>query len=188
VITLKGTFGIKGIAKSDYEYQKVEFDLKHSPKLGIFGKFYYQIYAGKVFGTAAYPFLRVHEGSQTYWLQSTAHNSMAFFEFISDSYVGVRASHHFDGLIFDRIPLIKKLKWRLVASGKSVWGTISERQLQTMLLPDITRTFGNLPYVESSLGIENIFKVLRVDCVWRMTHLDEGMNPFAIRAKLTIRF
>jgi hypothetical protein len=100
----------------------------------------------------------------------------------------VRASHHFDGLIFDRIPLINKLKWRLVASGKSVWGTISERQLQTMLLPDITRTFGNLPYVESTLGIENIFKVLRVDCVWRMTHLDEGMNPFAIRAKLTIRF
>lgn len=188
IITLKGTFGIKGIANSDYEYQKVEFDLKHSPKLGIFGKFYYQIYAGKVFGTAAYPFLRVHEGSQTYWLQSTAHNSMAFFEFISDQYVGVRASHHFDGLIFDRIPLINKLKWRLVASGKSVWGTISERQLQTMLLPDITRTFGNVPYVESSLGIENIFKVLRVDCVWRMTHLDEGMNPFAIRAKLTIRF
>ncbi len=188
VISLRATFGIKDIAKSDYEYQKVEFDLKHSPKLGIFGKFYYQIYAGKVFGTAAYPFLRVHEGSQTYWLQSTAHNSMAFFEFISDQYVGVRASHHFDGLIFDRIPLINKLKWRLVASGKSVWGTISERQLQTMLLPDITRTFGNLPYVESSLGIENIFKVLRVDCVWRMTHLDEGMNPFAIRAKLTIRF
>jgi hypothetical protein len=84
VITLRATFGIKDIAKSDYEYQKVEFDLKHSPKLGIFGKFYYQIYAGKVFGTAAYPFLRVHEGSQTYWLQSTAHNSMAFFEFISD--------------------------------------------------------------------------------------------------------
>ena len=188
ILSLKGTFGIKGIANSDYEYQKVEFDLRHSPNLGIFGKFYYQIYAGKVFGTAAYPFLRVHEGSQTYWLQSTAHNSMAFFEFISDQYVGVRASHHFDGLIFDRIPLVNKLKWRLVASGKSVWGTIADRQLETMLLPSFTRHFGNVPYVESSIGIENIFKVLRVDCVWRMTHLDPGMNPFAIRAKLTIRF
>lgn len=188
IISLRATLGIKGIAKSDYEYQKLEFDLRHSPKLGIFGKFYYQLYAGKVFGNAAYPFLRVHEGSQSYWLQSMAHNSMTFFEFISDQYAGVRASHHFDGLIFDRIPLVNKLKWRLVASGKAVWGTISDRQLETMLLPVMTREFGNVPYAESGIGIENIFKVLRVDCVWRMTHLDPGMNPFAIRAKLTIRF
>ncbi len=188
IISLRATLGIKGIAKSDYEYQKLDFDLRHSPKLGIFGKFYYQLYAGKVFGTAAYPFLRVHEGSQSYWLQSMAHNSMTFFEFISDQYAGVRASHHFDGLIFDRIPLVNKLKWRLVASGKAVWGTISDRQLETMLLPVMTREFGNVPYAESGIGIENIFKVLRVDCVWRMTHLDPGMNPFAIRAKLTIRF
>lgn len=188
IIELKGTFGIKGLGGSQYEYQKLELDILQSPNLGILGKFYYHIYGGYVFGSAAYPFLRVHEGSQSYWLQSMAHNSMNFFEFISDQFVGFRFSHHFDGLIFDRIPLVKRLKWRFVVSGKSVYGSISERQLNQMLLPEITKDFGNVPYAEGGVGIENIFKVLRVDGVWRFTHLDSGVNPFAIRAKLTIRF
>ncbi|MEX2485510.1 MAG: DUF5686 family protein [Brumimicrobium sp.] len=188
IISLKGILGVKGVFGSNYEYQKLEFDLEHNPKLGIFGKLNYRIYGGYIFGTAAYPFLKVHEGSQTYWFQSQAHNRIDFFEFISDRYVGATVEHHFDGLFFDRIPLVRKLKWRLVASGRSVWGDISDEQLETMLLPDVTRSFGNTPYVESAIGIENIFKVLRFDAVWRMTHLDEGVPPVGIRGKLTIRF
>ncbi|MDX1652991.1 MAG: DUF5686 family protein [Brumimicrobium sp.] len=188
IISLTGTLGIKGVLESDYEYQKLELDIEHSPRLGILGKLNYSIYGGYVFGTAAYPFLKVHEGSQTYWFQSQAHNRIDFFEFISDKYVGVQLEHHFNGLFFDRIPLVRKLKWRLVASARSVYGDISDRQLETMLLPDVTRSFGNTPYVESSIGIENIFKVLRFDLVWRMTHLTPEISPLSIRGKFEIRF
>src|SRR5690606_19111754 len=127
-ISLEGVLGIKGILGSDYEYQKLELKISHSPKLGVFGKLYYEIYGGIYFGEAAYPFLKIHEGSQTYWFQSTAHNKMDYFEFISDRYVGFLAEQHFNGLFFDRVPLVRKLKWRLVASAKSVFGDISDKQ------------------------------------------------------------
>lgn len=188
VLSLEGVLGIKGVLDSDYEYQKLQFNIKHSPRLGFLGTLRYEVYAGMYFGQAAYPFLKVHEGSQTYWLQSSAHNRMDYFEFISDRYVGASVSHHFNGLIFDRIPLVKKLKWRLVVSAQSVWGDISDQQREMMLLPETARPFGNTPYVESAVGIENIFKFIRVDAVWRMTHLDEGVPPVGVRAKFTIRF
>jgi len=187
-ISLEGVLGIKGVLGSDYEYQKLELKLSHSPKLGVFGKLYYEIYGGIFSGQAAYPFLKIHEGSQTYWFQSTAHNRMDFFEFISDRYIGASAEQHFNGLFFDRVPLVRKLKWRLVASAKSVWGDISDRQTSEMLLPNNTKSFGNVPYLESALGIENIFKLFRVDAIWRMTHLDPGVSPIGIRAKFRIRF
>ncbi|PWH85469.1 DUF5686 and carboxypeptidase-like regulatory domain-containing protein [Brumimicrobium oceani] len=187
-ISLESILGIKGVLGSDYEYQKFELKLSHSPKLGIFGKLYYEIYGGVVLGEAAYPFLKIHEGSQTYWFQNSAHNRMDYFEFISDRYVGVSAEQHFNGLFFDRVPLLRNLKWRLVASAKSVWGDISEKQSQQMLLPDNTKLFGNTPYLESAIGIENIFKVFRVDAIWRITHLEPGVSPVAIRAKFRIRF
>src|SRR5690554_5235194 len=188
ILSLEGVLGIKGVLGSDYEYQKLELKMKHSPKLGVFGKLYYEIYGGIYFGQAAYPFLKVHEGSQTYWFQATAHNRMDYFEFISDRYVGATAEHHFNGLFFDRVPLIRKLKWRLVASAKSVWGELSSKQRTAMLMPDNTTAFGYTPYVESAIGIENIFKVFRVDAVWRMTHLKPGDSPVGIRAKFSIRF
>lgn len=187
-ISLEGVLGIKGVLGSDYEYQKLELKLSHSPKLGVFGKLYYEIYGGIYFGEAAYPFLKTHEGSQTYWFQSTAHNRMDYFEFISDRYVGASAEQHFNGLFFDRVPLVRKLKWRLVASAKSVWGEISDKQRTEMMLPDNTKSFGNVPYLETALGIENIFKVFRVDAIWRVTHLDPGVSPIGIRAKFRIRF
>lgn len=188
IFTLKGVAGIEGVFGSDYNYQKLEFKMEHNPKIGILGKLNYQIYGGYIFGNAAYPFLKIHEGSQTYWFQAHAHNRMNFFEFISDRYVGASLEHHFNGLFFDRIPLVRKLKWRFVATGKSVWGTIRETQSETMLLPNTTGGFGNIPYVETSLGIENIFKVFRFDAVWRATHRDSGIPPVSIRGKFTIRF
>lgn len=187
-ISLEGVLGIKGVLGSEYEYQKLELKLSHSPKLGILGKLYYEIYGGAFFGQAAYPFLKIHEGSQTYWFQSAAHNRMEYFEFISDRYVGASAEQHFNGLFFDRIPLVRKLKWRFVASAKSVWGQISQNQSTEMLLPNNTKSFGNTPYLETALGIENIFKVFRVDAIWRITHLDPGVSPIGIRAKFRIRF
>jgi hypothetical protein len=57
-----------------------------------------------------------------------------------------------------------------------------------MKLPDGTRFFGNVPYVEAAIGIENIFKVGRVDLVYRLTHLDYGMKPFGIRARWALIF
>lgn len=188
VFSVQGIFGIKGVFGSDYNYQKVEFAMEHNRTVGVFGRIRYGFNAGYIFGTVAYPFLKVHEGSQSYWLYTNSFNKLSFFEFISDRYVGALVEQHWEGLFFDRLPLIKKLKWRLVTTGRITYGAISARHQAAMLLPEFTKKFGNTPYAEVAFGIENIFKVGRVDLVWRLTHLEPGMNPLGIRARWTLAF
>jgi hypothetical protein len=188
IISIQGIFGIKGVFGSDYDYQKIEFAMEHNRNVGVFGRLRYGFNAGFVNGTVAYPFLKVHEGSQSYWLYTNSFNRMSFFEFISDRYVGALVEQHWQGLFFDRIPLVKKLKWRLVTVGRMTYGAISDRHNAAMLIPTFTKSFGSIPYIEASIGIENIFKVGRIDLVWRLTHLDPGMSPVGIRARWALNF
>lgn len=188
VFSLQGIFGIKGVFGSDYNYQKVEFSMEHIRTVGVLGRLRYQIVGGYIFGTVAYPFLKVHEGSQSYWLYTNSFNRLSFFEFISDRYVGALVEQHWEGLLFDRIPLIKKLQWRLVTTGRMTYGAISSRHQEAMLLPDFTKKFGDTPYVELAVGIENIFKVGRIDLVWRATHLTPDISPLGVRARWAFNF
>ncbi len=188
VFSVQGIFGVKDVFGSDYNYQRLEFSIEHNRNIGVLGRVRYGINGGYINGTVAYPFLKVHEGSQSYWLYTNSFNRMSYFEFISDKYIGGLAEWHMQGLILDRIPLMKKLKWRMVATTRMTYGSISPRHNAAMLIPDFTRQFGRTPYVEASLGIENIFKVGRVDVVWRLTHLYEGISPIGIRARWSLNF
>ena len=188
IFSLQGIFGVKGLFGGDYTYQKIEFQMEHSRQIGILGRIRYGANAGYVFGTAAYPFLKVHEGNQSYWLLTSTFNMLNYFEFISDKYVGGFIENHWEGLFFDRIPLIKKLKLRLVTTGRITYGAISAKNIAAMELPIDTKLFGSIPYAEAAIGIENILKVGRIDLVWRITHLDPGMSPLGIRARWAINF
>ncbi|MGB0933697.1 MAG: DUF5686 family protein [Lishizhenia sp.] len=188
IFSLQAIFGLKGVLGSNYDYQKFEAQVTHNPKIGIFGRLMYNLYGGYIFGSAAYPFLKVHEGSQSLWLQTAAYNKMRFFEFVSDQYVGAHIEHHWNGLLLDRIPLINTFKLRLVTNFRTVYGTISDRHKEEMLLPQAIKTFGNIPYMETGIGVENIFRVGRIDAIWRLTHLEPGESPFTIRAKFVVTF
>lgn len=188
ILSIQAIFGIKGIAGSQYNYQKLEFQLEHNAQVGIFGRMRYGAIAGYIFGNTAYPLLKVHEGNQSLWLLTSAFNKLNFLEFISDRYVGAFIENHWEGLLFDRIPINKKLKWRLLTTGRIAYGAISARHEQEMLIPTFVKRFGNVPYIESSIGIENILKALRVDLVWRMTHQIPGVSPLGVRARLSLNF
>lgn len=188
ILSVQGIFGIKGVFGSDYNYQKLEFAMEHNRNIGVLGRLRYGVNAGVVLGTVAYPFLKVHEGSQSYWLYTNSFNRMSYFEFISDRYVGGFIEQHWQGLLFDRIPLIKKLKWRLVTTGRITYGAISQRHNDVMIIPSFTKQFGGIPYAEASVGIENIFKLGRVDLVWRITHLAPGIPPLGVRARWSFAF
>lgn len=193
IISVQGIFGVKGLLGADYNYQKYDLFIEHVAKLGAVGRLKYQFNFGYINGRAAYPFLKVHEGNQSYWLSTNSFNMMNFFEFISDRYASVWIEHHFDGAFFDRIPLIKKAKLRLVVTGRGLYGAISDRHSSEMILPSFTKKFGNTPYIEVGMGIENILKFVRVDVFWRLTHLDPGIDvtdikAFGFRAKYYINF
>jgi len=188
ILSFQTIVGVKGILGSQYNYQKFEFQFEHYRQLGVFGRMFYGFTVGYINGKTAYPFLKVHEGNQSLYLMTSAFNKLNFLELISDKYVSGFIQNQWEGLFFDRIPLIKKLKLRLVTTAKIVIGEVSARHQTEMLMPNFVKKFNNIPYAETSVGIENILKFGRVDLVWRMTHLDPGANPLGIRAKLVFNF
>lgn len=177
VINLSYCYGIPGFLKSDYEYHKVTLGISHWFNIASIGWSKYLIEAGKIWGTLPYPLLRIHEGNQTIFYNDYCANLMSYYEFVSDAYIWVSYTHHFDGLFFNKIPVIRNLKWREVIHLRGVYGGLSAQNQAYSEFPGYLRSFNGVPYLEAGAGIENIFKIFRVDCLWRLTHLhDPGVT------------
>ncbi|MFK8044520.1 MAG: DUF5686 family protein [Crocinitomicaceae bacterium] len=187
ILSLTHTLGIKGVAGSEYNFNRLDFVIDHRPKIGVFGRLQYSLYAGKIFGTLPYPFLNIHEGNQTLFLQNSSMNLLRYYEFISDTWVGVNFEHRLQGFILDRVPLVRKLKLRAVYGGKAVIGYIASKHRAEMILPAYTYQLSfSKPYAEASVGIENIFKFLRIDAIWRLTYLNHpDITKFGIKFTYT---
>ena len=120
---------------------------------------------------------------------------MRIFEFVSDRSISGTFEHHFNGFLFNRVPLIKKLKWRSIIGSKVIVGTLDSANYD--IIPTDYQgvqisTFKSLnkePYIEASFGIENIFKIIRVDAVWRITYREPN-NPrnFGVKASIAFGF
>jgi len=171
IIQLKYSKGIKDLWGGDYNYQKAVFYFNDWFNVGNIGWSKYVIEAGKIWGRLPYPFLKMHEGNETYFFDETSFNTMNYFEFVSDEWISVYYTHRFDGFFLNRIPLLRKLKWREVVWGKGLVGNLSDANRHYSVFPEGMYTLGK-PYMEAGVGIENIFKFLRVDGVWRMSYLD----------------
>jgi hypothetical protein len=188
ILSFQGIFGFKDVFGSDYNYQKLEFQFEHNTQIGILGRMRYGFTLGYINGIAAYPLLKVHDGNQSLWLLTSATNMVNFLEFISDKYVIGFAENKWEGLLFDRIPLVKKSKIRLVTTERIMLGSLSSKQNQALLIPSFVQPFNGVPYVEIGIGIENIFKVLRIDLLYRATHQIPGTSPIGIKARYSLNF
>ncbi len=188
VLQAEFIFGIKDVFNSGFAYQKIKLRVEQKLKLSPLGYLRYGIEGGRIFGLLPYPILEVHSGNETYTLDKFAFNLMNYYEFVSDRYASLQLTHHFDGFFLDKIPLMQKLKWREVATFNAVIGTVSKENKDILVNKNTFYTLEK-PYAEVGGGIENIFKLLRIDAVWRLSHLD---NPhiarFGIRANLQILF
>lgn len=190
------TRGLKNVLDGGFNYDKIDFSLRQYVVFGTLGQGDYILTAGKVFGALPYPLLFVQRGNEAFVSSRNAYNLMNFFEFVTDQYVALNYEHHFDGLFTNRTPLIKKWKLRLFATGKGVWGSVTKENLA--LLPETDAAgrpvsgFGEInrePYIEVGYGVENIFKVIRVDFIHRLTHLDNpNARPFGVKLQLQLTF
>ncbi len=188
IINLNLTAGIKGILNSEYEYQKVDLTVSDYLHFSILGETFYFIETGKIFGTLPYPLLQLQKGNETYWYNDYSFNLMNYYEFITDQYLAISVTHRFQGLFLNKIPLMKKLKWREVIMGKGVVGSLTKENQEFSKFPTETTALTK-PYFETSAGIENIFQILRIDAVWRLSYLDKAnIDKFGLRIKLQIQF
>ena len=157
------------------------------------GNFKYRFELGKVWGAVPYPLLEIHLGNETWTYNKLAYNMMNISEFVSDEYISASFEHHFDGLLFNKIPIIRKLKWREVATFKAIYGRLSPKHRREMVLPYFTSSLSEKPYSEVSVGIENIFQVFRVDAIWRLSYRDNSFDgiqvyKFGLRCKFQVDF
>jgi hypothetical protein len=181
--------GIKGALGGQFNYHKLTLDVSDILRWGTWGRTYLNFSAGRIFSPIPYPLLEIHIGNQSPFYTTAAFNLMNYFEFISDNYASLRYRHYFEGLFFNRIPLVKKLKWRFLTTGGIVYGGISKKNQEIIPSTDVNgvpvRIFSSLekkPYVELGYGIENIFKVLRVDAFHRLTYRDKpGVKTFGVK-------
>lgn len=189
VITIRYTRGIKGIGNSNFDYDKLRLSVYRRLRFGPLGVGYFNLTAEKVFATLPYPLMALHLGNETPLFTSVTYNMMNYGEFISDRFASLQYQHRFEGLLLNRIPLMRKLKWRLVGSANVIYGGLSQanRDIIAPTTPygEPTLPFGyfdpHRPYVELGYGVENIFKFFRVDFVHRLSYLENpDIRKFAV--------
>lgn len=188
-ITFRYVLGAKNIFNSDFNYHKLMVKYSHTLNSGYFGKTYYKAEAGAIFGTLPYPLLKSHLGNQSIFIVGNSFNLMNNFEFISDRYASVRYTHDFEGLLFNRFPLINKLKWRTFTTGKFLIGQLSDKNKQMNPASDVLSfsSLGRKPYIELGYGINNIFKVFRVEAIHRLTYIDTPtIKKFGVKFTLEL--
>jgi len=189
VIEAEYGIGIKGFIGGGYDYHRFKLSVYDKVMLSGLGYLRVKVEAGKYWGKLPYPMLAVHQGNETFFSSETAFNLMNFYEFVSDQYVLAWADYHLDGLFLNRIPLFRKLKWREVVGARAVIGSLNQSNQDELLLPQDTYTLNRGPYSEASVGIENIFKFVRVEAIWRLNYLDhESISNFGLRMRLGIKF
>jgi len=200
IFTLRFDEGIKGLLKGQYNYQSVTANITKRFYLSQLGFTDVEAEGGYIFNKLPFPLLDIHHANQSYALQLESYNLMNYLEFVSDHYASINIDHHFNGLFFNRIPLIDKLKWREVVSFKSLWGGLrsennpaNDPALFQFPMREggqlITHSLNNGPYMEASAGIENIFKLVRLDVVRRLSYLDNVDAPkWGVRARVKFQF
>ena len=184
VFRLQHTVGVKGLLGGQYNYNFTEAEVykrfwmpMNWGKLGIRAK------AGAQWNQVPYPLLIMPVANLGYILEDQTFNLINNMEFLNDRYLSVMADWDFNGKFFNRIPLLRKLKWREFIGVKMLWGRLTDKN--NPLLPrnqqsDVVMLFpdgccimnGSRPYWEMSIGIHNIFKLLHVEYVRRLSYND----------------
>jgi len=118
VLSFDYTHSFDNILGGDFTFDKVGLELWQFNSLGNLGTFEYTAKAYKTFGQAPYPSLFIMRGNQSFFSSALSYNLMDFFEFAADQYVSIDYEHQFNGLIMNRVPLLKKLKWRSFPNAK----------------------------------------------------------------------
>ena len=201
IIKLRFIAGIKGLVNGQYNYQNLNLNIEKRAYLSQLGYSDIVLEAGYTFGQLPYPLMNVHRANQTFSYQLNSYNLMNFLEFVSDHYAALSIDHKFNGFFFNKIPLLKKLQWREVVSGKILYGGIRNENnpylnSNTLQFPidgethlPTTYALGKTPYIEVSAGISNIFKLVRIDFVKRLTYLNNpNVSEWGIRSRVRFDF
>jgi hypothetical protein len=192
ILDFKYTRGIPGVFKSNYSYSKIFASISDYTRIPPYGSIYYNVFGGKTFGTLPFPLLNIAPGNETYYYNQYAFSLMNKFQYLHDRYIGINIEHNIGNGLFRFIPLTRKWKFRQFWTAKALWGSLSDANRQYNTSPDYTfESLDGKTYLELGTGVDNIFKVLRFDFIWRVLPRplpSSAQQRFGIFGSLRIAF
>ena len=203
VFTLSHTAGFKGVLGGEYNYNLTEIGLYKRFWFSSWGKIDMFVKGGAQWNKVPFPLLIMPAANLSYILQRETFNLINNMEFLNDRYASLDVSWDLNGKIFNRIPLLKKLKWRDAIGFKMLYGHLTDKN-NPMKHPGDSELFlfptrdgrptsfvmdPKTPYMECSVGIHNIFKILHIDYVRRLNYLDHpDANKWGVRFMVMMTF
>lgn len=181
VFTLSHTTGIKGFLGGDYDYNFTEASIYKRLWLNSWGKIDILAKGGIQWNKVPFPLLIMPAANLSYIISDETFNLINNMEFLNDRYASLDISWDLNGKIFNRIPLLKKLKWREWLGIKCLWGTLTDKNNPTlaanagdgmlMEFPEGSYIMDSKrPYIELIAGIHNIFKIIHIQYVHRLNY------------------
>ena len=200
--TLSHTLGIKGVLGGEYNFNLTEASIRKRFWFGSWGKLDVTLRAGAQWNKVPFPLLNLPMANLSYINQhNESFNLINNMEFLNDRYGSLALTYDMNGKLFNRIPLIKKLKWREIFRIRGLYGTLTDKNnpyknhdSDLFLFPmrdgqPTSFVMGKTPYVEASVGIYNIFKLLHIEYVRRLTYTDiPGVKKDGIRFMILMIF
>lgn len=194
ILTLSHTVGVKGLLGGDYNYHYTEASIFKRLWLNSWGRIDLYTRGGVQWSQVPFPLLCMPAANLSYISHKQSFNLLTSMEFLNDRFVSVDMNWDMQGKIFNRIPLIKKLRWREYIGAKMLWGALSdknnpysEQNTQSpvlMYFPEDSYLMNpKIPYWEISLGIRSIFRFFQIEYVRRMNY-----NEHAHGHKNSVRF
>ncbi len=196
VFALTQTIAPKGFLGSLSTINKTEFSVQKRFWFSAFGYTDVILKAGKIWSKVNYPDLLIPNANLSYTIQPESYTLMNAFEFANDQFLSWDLTYWANGAIFNRIPLLKYMKLREVFSFRGLYGKLSEKNnpeynndLFRFPLNTKCKPMEKKPYMEVGVGLDNIFTILRVDYVWRLSYRDTpGVDKRGLRIQLHFTF
>lgn len=198
IITLTQTYMPKGFMGSLHEVNKTELGLQKRFWFSAFGYADVIVKGEKVWSRVAYPDLLMPNVNLSYTIQPESYTLMKPMEFIGDQALSWDLTYWGNGVLMNRLPLVKRLRLREVLTLRGIWGSLSDKnnpaldkQQCLFALPAGVpcKSLDGKPYMEAGIGLDNIFTILRVDYVWRLTYREgAGADRHGVRVQLHFNF
>ena len=176
------TYSDKDVLNASYNMIKAKAIIRQNISTSFFGRSRYLIDLGylKIDDDVPFSLLEVHRGNDSFIFDISKSTLMNSYEFVSDRYVAIYLDQHLNGRFLKYLPLINKLDFNEIITGNVIIGNMHNNSINN--LPQGTTALQyNEPYAEVGVGLENIFKVIRVNAIWRLTHLkNKDISPFGL--------
>lgn len=174
---LSHSIGLKNVMGGQFDYNKTVLSIDKEFWIPPYGRLGFTLKGEKIWGTVPFPLLITPNANSSITIQRGSFYMLRALEFMNDSQLSWDINYLSSGWLFNRLPLLRLLKWKEVIGFRGFWGELSKRNNpennpHLLVFPDDVYQMKKSPYMEYSIGIQNIFQFFRLDYVRRINYLD----------------